>query len=170
MAAGNYRIAIRVPENDDDGDNTLTAAFGYLSSDADPNAENAAVTMTTILDIVPVTIRDESYEAPAPTPVTPESSFDLVVVIQNEYVEAPGNEDLKHNISNLSVTVGGEAVPADFLDVYNATGGLERWGYPTSEVVEIPGRRIDSVLPARSPSLGEQRGSQAFTGLGLRRW
>ena len=28
---------------------------------------------------------------------------------------------------------------ADFLDVYNATGRSERWGLPTSEVVEIPG-------------------------------
>ena len=68
----------------------------------------------------------------------PESSFESVVVTQNEFVEAPGNEDLKHNISNFTVTVGGDAVSADFLDVYNATGGLERWGYPTSEVVEIP--------------------------------
>ena len=86
-----------------------------------------------------MTIRDASYEAPIDAPVVPESSFDSVVVTQNEYVEAPGNEDLKHNISNFVVTVGGSEVNANFLDVYNATGGLERWGYPTSEVVELPG-------------------------------
>ena len=50
-------------------------------------------------------------------PVEAESSFESVVVIQNEYVEAPGNEDLKHNISNFTVTVGGNAVSANFLDV-----------------------------------------------------
>ena len=132
LAAGNYRIAIGLPENDDENeDNTLTAVFGYL------NTDGSAV--TTILDVVPVTIRDASYEAPAEMPAAPESSFESVVVTQNEFVEAPGNEDLKHNISNFTVTIGGEAVSANFLDVYNATGGLERWGYPTSEVVEIPG-------------------------------
>ncbi|MXX67111.1 MAG: hypothetical protein F4Z40_09085 [Chloroflexi bacterium] len=140
LAAGNYRIAIGLPENkDEDGDNTLMAAFGYLDSDADPNADGATAVMDTILDIVPLTIRDVSYAAPAPAPMMPESSFESVVVTQNEYVEAPGNEDLKHNISNFTVTVGGNAVTADFLDVYNGTGGLDRWGYPTSEVVEIPG-------------------------------
>ncbi len=143
LAAGNYRIAIGIPENkDDDDDNTLSAAFGYVDNATlteDLNDDDTTVNMTTILDIVPLTIRDVSYEAPAPTPDVPESSFESVVVTQNEFVEAPGNEDLKHNISNFTVTIGGEAVSANFLDVYNATGGLERWGYPTSEVVEIPG-------------------------------
>jgi hypothetical protein len=132
LEAGNYRIAIKLPENDDeDGDNTLHLAYGLLAGD-----DSA---LTTILDIVPVTIRDASYEAPATEPTAPVSSFESVVVTQNEFVEAPGNEDLKHNVSNFTVTVGGNAVNANFLDVYNATGGLERWGYPTSEVVEIPG-------------------------------
>jgi hypothetical protein len=134
LEAGNYRIAIKLPENDDeDTDNTLHLAYGLLG-DVD-----GTTTLTTVLDIVPVTIRDASYEAPATAPTAPESSFESIVVTQSEYVEAPGNEDLKHNISNLTVTVGGNAVSANFLDVYNATGGLERWGYPTSEVVEIPG-------------------------------
>ncbi|MDE2935596.1 MAG: leucine-rich repeat domain-containing protein [Chloroflexota bacterium] len=133
LTRGNYRIAIQLPENkDEDGDNTLHLAFGYLNT-ADP------AVLTTLLDIVPVTIRDASYEAMPPAPTVPESSFESVVVTQNEFVEAPGNEDLKHNISNFTVTIGGNAVSANFLDVYNATGGLERWGYPTSEVVEIPG-------------------------------
>lgn len=132
LVSGNYRIAIGLPENDDENeDNTLTAVFGYLNGTGDA--------VTTILDVVPVTIRDASYEAPAEMPAVPESSFESVVVTQNEFVEAPGNEDLKHNISNFTVTIGGAAVSANFLDVYNATGGLERWGYPTSEVVEIPG-------------------------------
>ncbi|MYC48630.1 MAG: hypothetical protein F4X45_09980 [Chloroflexi bacterium] len=143
LAAGNYRIAIGIPENKDDDDGgTLSAAFGYVDNATlteDLNDDGTTVNMTTILDIVPLTIRDVSYDAPAPAPVMPESSFESVVVTQNEFVEAPGNEDLKHNISNLTVTIGGNAVSANFLDVYNGTGGLERWGYPTSEVVEIPG-------------------------------
>ena len=131
LDVGNHRIAIGLPTNgDEDTDNTLTAIFGYGTD---------ATAVTNALDFVQVTIRDMSYEAPVMAPDVPESSFDSVVVTQNEYVEAPGNEDLKHNISNFTVTVGGNAVSANFLDVYNATGGLERWGYPTSEVVEIPG-------------------------------
>ena len=130
LAEGQYRIAIGLPENKkESGDNTLTAFFGH-------GADANATTLNAILSVAPVTIRDMSYMAPPPAPT---SSFDSVVVTQNEYVEAPGNEDLKHNISNLTVTVGGSAVSANFLDVYNATGGLERWGYPTSELVEIPG-------------------------------
>ena len=132
-ASGNYRIAIGLPVNKvESGDNTLTALFGH-------NTGSAATTLTSILGVASLTIRDASYEAPAEVPAEPESSFDTVVVVQNEYVEAPGNEDLKHNISNLAVTVGGNVVTANFLDVYNATGGLDRWGYPTSEVVELPG-------------------------------
>ncbi|MXY01159.1 MAG: hypothetical protein F4Y67_10140 [Chloroflexi bacterium] len=134
LEKGNYLIAIGLPENkDEDGDNTLTAIFGHGNATADPNV------VTTVLDVASLTIRDKSYEAPVDMPDVPESSFETVIVSQNEYVEAPGNEDLKHNISNFTVTVGGEAVTANFLDVYNDTGGLDRWGYPTSEVVEIPG-------------------------------
>ena len=131
LSAGHHRIAIGLPENDkEDGDNTLTALFGRRG------AADTTTPLASVLSIAPVTIRDASYMAPPPAPT---SSFESVVVTQNEYVEAPGNEDLKHNISNLTVTVGGSAVSANFLDVYNATGGLERWGYPTSELVEIPG-------------------------------
>ena len=132
LAVGQYRIAIGLPENTkESGDNTLTALFGRA---AQTENGTAIANLTSILSVAPVTIRDASYMAPAPAPT---SSFDSVVVTGNEFVEAPGNEDLKHNISNLAVTMGGNALNANFLDVYNMTGGLERWGYPTSEVVEI---------------------------------
>ena len=137
LVAGNYRIAIGLPENkEEDSDNTLTALFGHADALA---ATPADTNLATVLDVASLTIRDTSSETPVEVPTMPESSFESVVVTQNEFVEAPGNEDLKHNISNFTVTVGGAAVNANFLDVYNATGGLERWGYPTSEVVEIPG-------------------------------
>ena len=133
LTRGNYRIAIGLPENEDeDGDNTLTAIFGHGTVDAD--AGTGAV--TTILGIASLTIRDASYSAPVVV-VPAETGFGSIVVTQNEYVEAPGNEDLKHNVSNLLVAVGDDSVAANFLDIYSATGGLDRWGYPTSEVVII---------------------------------
>lgn len=43
---------------------------------------------------------------------------------------------LKHNIPNLQVTRNGVTHSVNFLDHYSSTGGLTRWGFPTSEVVE----------------------------------
>ena len=139
LAAGNYRIAIGLPENkDEDGDNTVMAAYGYLDTDADPNADGATAVMTTILDIVPLTIRDVSYAAPPPPVVMPESSFDSVIVTNNEFNNAAPNPILHHNISNVLVTFSdGTSANADFLTFFNGTGGIDRWGYPSSELVEI---------------------------------
>ena len=123
LAKGNYRIAIGLPVNEDeDGDNTLTAIFGHGAAAED----ETAATVTTIWDIASLTIRDSSYSAPVVV-IPAEIGFGSIVVTQNEYVEAPGNEDLKHNVSNLLVAVGADSVPASFLDVYTATGGLDRW-------------------------------------------
>src|SRR5712692_939388 len=48
--------------------------------------------------------------------------------------------NLKHNVANLTVTISDQSGSANFLDYYNGTGGLTRWGYPTSEVFqEEPG-------------------------------
>jgi len=47
---------------------------------------------------------------------------------------------LHHNIENLTVSAGGQTGTANFLDYYNQTGGVTRWGYPTSEAFqEEPG-------------------------------
>ena len=43
---------------------------------------------------------------------------------------------LGHNIPNLTVGVDGQPLNANFLDFYQRTGGLTRWGHPTSEVLE----------------------------------
>ena len=84
LEKGNYRIAIGLPTNEvEDTDNTLTVVFGYANVGADITG------ITTALDFVPLTIRDASYEAPAPEPVAGESSFGTIVVLQNEYVEDP---------------------------------------------------------------------------------
>ena len=47
------------------------------------------------------------------------------------------NRDLDHNISDLQVSVGGQTLDADFLGYYNRTGQLKRWGFATSEVLEL---------------------------------
>ena len=48
--------------------------------------------------------------------------------------------DLAHNIPDLLVSVGDEEVTCDFLTHYKVTGGLARWGFATSEVIqELPG-------------------------------
>ncbi len=44
--------------------------------------------------------------------------------------------DLQHNIPNLSVRVGDQAYDAAFSRTYSDTGGVTRWGLPTSEVLE----------------------------------
>ena len=47
---------------------------------------------------------------------------------------------LTHNIPDLRVTVGDQDVDCDFLSHYESTGGVTRWGFATSEVVEeLPG-------------------------------
>ena len=43
---------------------------------------------------------------------------------------------LQHNIPNLRVRVDGLPQDVNFLDFYDRTGGLTRWGYATSEVLE----------------------------------
>ena len=62
------------------------------------------------------------------------SGFGQVAVLDNTFVSAPGNATLQHNIPRLSVTVGSETLTADFQAFYDSTGGLQRWGFPTSEI------------------------------------
>ncbi len=46
-----------------------------------------------------------------------------ISVLDNRFVQAPGNDDLKHNIPNLEVEVDGETFIAGFLSHYDLTGG-----------------------------------------------
>ena len=67
---------------------------------------------------------------------SPQADFDIPAqVVDNQHFAAPGNEGLQHNIPHLAVTLpDGRVTSADFLGHYRETGGLTRWGYPTSEV------------------------------------
>jgi CSLREA domain-containing protein len=81
---------------------------------------------------------------PTPEPILPpggaglappgESQFSAIIV-RDTFFDAT----LNHNIPNLEVR-SNQIRQANFLNFYNATGGLTRWGHPTSEVFEeVPG-------------------------------
>ena len=64
---------------------------------------------------------------------------DISAMVKRSVFNKP-DSDLAHNIPDLLVTVGGERVTCDFLTQYKVTGGLARWGFATSEVIqELPG-------------------------------
>lgn len=59
-------------------------------------------------------------------------------VTANLYVTDPTglNTELNHNVPNLNVMVDGQLRSANFKDHFEETGGVERWGLPTSETFE----------------------------------
>ena len=61
-----------------------------------------------------------------------ESGFASAEVAGTQFLE-----QLQHNVVDVVGTFAdGTAIRADFLANFNQTGGIERWGYPTSAVVE----------------------------------
>ena len=129
---GEYLLGFAVPEDSDDDDDTFTILYGESTNAAD---------LDTIQSVARLTVT----ESPGTGVVTPPTAsiFTTVQVIDTSFSttrdspEFPYNPDLDHNISDLRVTVGGQVLVADFLDYFNRTGGRERWGFATSEVIEI---------------------------------
>ena len=78
-------------------------------------------------------------------------------VLASEPFAAPGNEDLMHNVPNLVTEIDGQRHEAGFLSHFHATGGLDRWGFPTSEVF---------TLEANSLTQFYQRGVVDFHNVG----
>ncbi len=85
------------------------------------------------------------------------SEAPVITVLDNRYVEGPGNDNLKHNIPNLEIAWSDVTRTADFLTHYDITGGLERWGYPVSEVL---------VLESGALTQFYQRGAVDFHNVG----
>lgn len=86
-------------------------------------ARHTAVAVAlTVLLFAPAAVSVNAQEA---------TTFTSAVVTNNFY-----DKTLEHNIPNLRVIRNGQTHQVNFLDHYNATGGLTRWGFPTSEVVE----------------------------------
>lgn len=56
------------------------------------------------------------------------------VVTRSDFAEPDAH--LAHNIPDLRLTVGDGVVDCNFLSHYESTGGVIRWGFATSEVIE----------------------------------
>lgn len=64
------------------------------------------------------------------------TGFDSVRVVSSVRKTDAANPTLSHNIPRLEVTIGGQSLTADFAAFYESSGGLTRWGLPTSEVFQ----------------------------------
>ena len=67
------------------------------------------------------------------TPLDPPAGRELRVLTTEHIAPDP---NLAHNLMDLELKIGGQTVACDFRRHYYATGGLTRWGFPTSEVLE----------------------------------
>ncbi|MBM4436971.1 MAG: hypothetical protein FJ029_06985 [Actinobacteria bacterium] len=63
------------------------------------------------------------------------AGFGSIGVVSTSFLEVPNHATLRHNVAKFSVVVSGQTLTADFAGYFAATGGLKRWGYPTSEVL-----------------------------------
>lgn len=123
---GDYLLGFAVPKDANDSNDTFTILFGE---------SNNADDLTTIHGIARLTVTDDDRGAIPSVPVG--SIFEIVRVTETFRSTASDNPDLDHNVSDLQVSVGGQTLNAEFLDYYNRTGQLKRWGYATSEVLEL---------------------------------
>ena len=131
---GDYLLGFAVPKDSNDRDDTFTILFGESTTADDLNSVHG---------IARLTVTEDGGGTGMTPPESARSIFDTVQVTDNffsstrDHPELPYNPDLDHNISDLQVGVGGQTLDANFLAYYNRTGGIERWGFATSEVVEI---------------------------------
>ena len=70
----------------------------------------------------------------AVTPAAPAAAGRSIRVQRNEFSEP--DPRLAHNVPDLQMTLNGQRVSCGFLTHYENTGGLTRWGFATSEVLE----------------------------------
>ena len=81
---------------------------------------------------------------------------------------------MAHNIPDLMMTLGdGEQVGCEFLTYYEETGGLTRWGYAISEVLEERPGTLTQYYQRGAvdchPKIGETWKNRAAAGVGLHR-
>ena len=69
-----------------------------------------------------------------PTPFAPSATGRSIRVQRNAFSEP--DPRLAHNVPDLQMTIDGQQVSCDFLTHYETAGGLTRWGFATSEVLE----------------------------------
>ena len=119
-----------------DGRGTGRAGRGGAARGPDPDPDAAARR-----DRTHARARDHApTPRPRPRAADPRpavSDLDLVVVRAFYSAPDPPDPHLGHNILALQLTLpDGTAVACDFLTHYQTTGGLARWGYATSEILE----------------------------------
>ena len=125
--SGTYAVAVDIPEEaiDDGLDDTFTMRL----SSRDGSGSTIAIAKVTISD-----------DGTAPPPVGPSPApFGTWLIEDSHYQEDDigGNPNLAHNVPRLSATIGGQRLTADFMGHFFNTGGITRWGLPTSEVLVV---------------------------------
>jgi hypothetical protein len=149
---GTYIVAVQMPFTGDEDRDNETFTLQLLDTENGSAVSNVDTAKVTIRDVTRARTRTIStssqvYQPPRRPTSRPapsgSPSFDYpAFVIGNQYEVAPGNPDLRHNIPDLSVNIGGRTVIAGFLGHYRNTGGRDRWGYPTSEVLVLEDRTL----------------------------
>ncbi len=120
---GTFVVAVDIPEEaiDDGQDDTFTLQLAGLNGTGQPIAQ----ARVTIVEGTP-TIGPPGNGPPG---------FGTWLVVDNEHIADDKNPTLLHNVPELTALVDGQQLSADFRGHYRRTGGLTRWGLPTSEVL-----------------------------------
>ena len=129
---------------DSDQTDAVGAALGVAVQAAPAPAPTATATATatatgtaTATATGTATSTTTPTPTPSPGPRPAESTLDLTIARAGYSAPDPPEPHLGHNILDLQLTAAdGTTVACDFLTHYETTGGLTRWGYATSEILE----------------------------------
>lgn len=83
--------------------------------------------------------RVQVFESPLSQAAPPPEAEDLAVGIA---LADAASGPLRHSLTDWRVRLDGELLTAGFATYFSATGGLRRWGYPTSD----PWREVPGVI------------------------
>ena len=97
-------------------------------------ATPTAVPVTTPTSAPTPAVTPSPVVTPAPPPTSTSAAGRSIRVQRNEFSEP--DPRLAHNVPDLRMTIDGQQVNCGFLTHYESTGGLTRWGFATSEVLE----------------------------------
>ena len=116
---------------------------GTLIPDADPLAAGWQFELSDVRTQVQIVVRSLDLAEEATYRIRIVKGLDgRIRVVDNDYIQAPDNADLRHNVPDLEVVIGGRLVRADFLSHFKRTGAVKRWGYPSSEVIVLEPRTL----------------------------
>ena len=129
-------IVVNVFADSDQTDEAQAAlAVAVQPAAPTPTPTPGATEPTPAPDTAPTAAPTAAPAAADPRPAV--SDLDLVIARAAYSAPDPPDPHLGHNILALQLTqADGSAVACDFLAHYLRTGGLARWGYATSEILE----------------------------------